>query len=587
MYTIDMLSSDDSGTYSLFRTTQTGNNYTTALILINVLLVPPPIVSTSTIPTSSVTQISSTGSVTPMVPTTQTMSPLSNETLSDSFNPIIVAVPIIIVIVVLVIITIVLLILILILLKRRKRSDHDRNVGSPSKASLTANPDSLHYLNISLEPTITSEPHYYSIPGSTNTFSNENIVETQFVSKAHNDVGQSEVQTANRNELGTFQEGSAPEYQNLSNSTDLTEYTNTPKNIQKGIDLNYMTIDESTLVPLEGEEVSNLDNQTKPNPHYVNSNLSELKHSAETEDTSHYTMMHPVTTNKPIPTTIISAKEFSKTYANYVKSGLGKDSIFHNEFQHLDLECREMSEISFVEAKKTENKIKNMHNNIFPYDENRVLLISPSYDCNYINASWINMHQFIATMHPSKATLRDFLHMIYQTEASVVVMLTTRKEKAQIIGGVSHRVCYWPKNTDEEFECENFVCKLANSTETSAFIKNELILHDTLENKGHSFIQCISPIWNEDSTLVDFSSAVNLLSRIIKQKQDMPSKPIIIHCEDGIAKTGVLMTVHNAIDEMHATKVINIFNNVKKLRRTRMHVVPTLVSMYYIDILCK
>ena len=576
MYTIGVLSLEDAGNYSLSRTTDTDNTYTTALISMNVLPAPTTIASTSTtLPTS----ISSASSVTPIAPTTQTMFPMSNETLSDSFNPIIIAVPIIIVIVVLVIIAIVLLILLLIFLKRRKRSDHDRNVGSPSKASLTMNPDSLHYLNISLEPTIASEPHYYSIPGSTNTFSNKNIVETQFVSKAHNDVAQSEVHTANRNELGTFQEGSAPEYQNVSNSTDLTKSTKTPNNIQKGIDLNYMTIDESTLVPLEGEEVPNLGNLKDPGPHYVISNLSELNHLAETEATSHYTMMHPAIANKPIPTTTISAKEFSKTYANYVKSGLGKDSIFHNEFQHLDLECGEMSEIPFVEAKKNENKVKNTHKNIFPYDENRVLLISPNYDCNYINASWINMHQFIATMHPSKATLRDFLHMIYQTEASMVVMLTTRKEKAQIIGGVSHRVCYWPKNTDEEFECENFLCKLTNSTETSAFIKNELILHDTLENKEHSFIQCISPIWNEDSTLVDFSSAVNLLNRIIKQKQDIPSKPIIIHCEDGVSKTGILMTVHNAIDEMNATKVINIFNNVKNLRRKRMHIVPTLVSV--------
>ena len=545
MYTIDMLSSDDSGTYSLFRTTQAGNNYTTALILINILPVP--------LPTS---------------------------TPRDSFNPIIVAVPIIIIIVVIVIITIVLLVPLLIFLKRRKTIYHDGNVGTPSK-TFTVNEDksSSHYINIGLEPSNTLKSHDYFVSGSPDILHNKNIVETQFVSKVHNDVGESEIGNTNRSELGTFQEGSGSNYQNGSDRTDLTESTKTSKNIQEGLELDYMTIDESALVSLEGEEVSNLDNQTKPNPHYVISNLDELVQYSETEATSHYTIMHPATTNKPIATTIISAKEFSKTYANYVKSGLGKDSTFHNEFQHLYLECRDLSEISFVEAIKPENKIKNTHKYVFPYDESRVVLISPSNDCNYINASWINMHQFIVTMHPSKATLRDFLHMIYQTEASMVVMLTTRKEKAQIIGGVSHRVCYWPKNTDEEFECENFLCKLTNSSETSAFIKNELILHDTLENKGHSFIQCISPIWNEDSTLVDFNYAVSLLTRIIKQKQDMPSKPIIIHCEDGISKTGILMTVHNAVDEINATKIINLFLNVKKLRRARMYMVPTLVSM--------
>ena len=572
IYTIDILSSDDAGTYSLFKTAQTGNNYTTALILINVLPVPP--------------------ASTPMPLTRQTMSPTTNESLNGSFNPIIIAVPIIVVVVVLVIITIVLLILLFVFCKRRKSSDHDGNVGTPSKTPLTVNLDEsyLHCINFGLEQSNTLESHYYStIPGSPDTLSTKKIVETQFVTKAHNGVGQSEVQNADINELGTVKEGSAPKYQNVFIRTDLTGSTKTPKNIQEDIYSNYMEIDKSTLVSFEGEEVLNLDIQTKPSPDYVNSNLSELKYSTETNATSYnVTKMHPVTANKPIATTIISAKEFSKTYANYVKSGLGEDSIFHNEFQHLNLECREMSEISFVEATKPENRIKNMHNNIVPYDENRVLLISPNCDCNYINASWINMHQFIATMHPSKATLRDFLHMIYQTEASMVVMLTTRNEEAQIMEGGSPRVCYWPKNTNEELECENFICKLTNFTESNAFIKNELILQDTLENKEHSFIQCISPIWNEDSTLVDFNCVVSLLNRIIKQKQDMPSKPIIIHCEDGIAKTGILMTVHNAIDEMHATKVINIFNNVRKLRRSRMHVVPTLVSIpIYIHILCK
>ena len=558
-YIIDILNSDDEGTYSLFRTTLTGNDYTTALILINVLPVPP-------------------------TTTTQTMSPGTSETLNESFNPIIIVVPIIIVIVALITIIVVLVILVLFYMKRHNSSSKN-NTGSPSKTPLAVNSytSTSNYVNTGLETSNITNPLYQPVSGLSNTFSNTNIDETHFIPEVHLCVEQSRVQNGNNNELQTVQGGSALKYEVLASSTYITtESTDATEN-----DMNYTIIDESALVPLEGDEPTNLGDGINLGLDYVYSGLNEAEYPAETDLSPYYTKMQPVIVKNPIATTIIPAKEFLKTYANYVKSGLAKESIFHKEFQQLNMECKELSEISFVEAIKPGNKTKNTHRNIFPYDENRVILISLSNDCNYINASWINQHQFIATMHPSKATLRDFLHMIYQTEASMVVMLTTRKEKAQIIGGVSHRVCYWPKNTDGKFECENFVCKLANSTETSAFIKNELILHDTLENKGHSFIQCISPIWNEDSTLVDYNYAVSLLNRIIKQKQDISSKPIIIHCENGIAKTGVLMTVHNAIDGMHATKVIDIFSNVRKLRRARMHVVPTLVSMYYIGILCK
>ncbi|KAI6654002.1 RyPTPR4a, partial [Oopsacas minuta] len=170
----------------------------------------------------------------------------------------------------------------------------------------------------------------------------------------------------------------------------------------------------------------------------------------------------------------------------------------------------------------------------------------------------------------------DFLQMIYQTEASMVIMLTTRKEKAKILSGISNRVCYWPKK-DEPINCEPFVSTLINSIETNAFVKQEICLKNTLARKEHSFTQCISPIWNEDGTVLDSLCVIAILNKIMKQKQDSNNVPIIIHCEDGISKTGIIMTVLNSIRELNIRKSIGIFNAVKNLRRQRMNMVPTLV----------
>ena len=255
----------------------------------------------------------------------------------------------------------------------------------------------------------------------------------------------------------------------------------------------------------------------------------------------------------------ITIMDFPAIYQQYVASGMGDESLFSVEFHALNEESKK-----YIERSDVARKEPNMRTN-------------PYLDCIYINPSYISEYQFIASIHPTGDTLQDFLQMIYQTEASMVIMLTTRKENAKIIGGVSNRVCYWPEK-DETLKCEPFITSLISSTETTAFVKQEISLKNALEGKDHSFTHCISPIWNEDGTVVELNSAITLLIRVIKQKRDYPLNPIIIHCEDGISKTGIFMTVFNVIKELNLRKSVNIFNAVKNMRKQRMNMVPTMVS---------
>ena len=363
----------------------------------------------------------------------------------------------------------------------------------------------------------------------------------------------------------------AKEYIELSVNTNVAEY---------------MTIDETSMLPLdietkvhnmEGPYYSNLANNPSDGNYEQVKENSEYMELNQSEPYERYTPMSAVKEKTKFVAKYIPSKDFPAAYQQYVTSGMGIHSLFPVEFQALNEESKKNIEPS-DEARREQNMRKNPLKNILPYDENRVVLDSPYFDCNYINGSYINDFQFIASIHPTVDTLQDFLQMIYQTEASMVIMLTTRKEKAKIIGGVSNRVCYWPKK-DKPLNCEPFVTSLISSTETTAFVKQEISLKNTLEGKDHSFTHCISPIWNEDGTVVEMMLAVALLIRIMKQKQDSPTVPIIIHCTDGIAKTGIIMTALNTIKELNARKSINIFNAVKNLRKQRNNMVPTLVSL--------
>ena len=352
----------------------------------------------------------------------------------------------------------------------------------------------------------------------------------------------------------------------------------------------YMTIDETTMIPLEPlnepkqRAFQNIAFESTLTQRYDDINETntmepnnELNHTTPQGD---YVTMSSVKEEKKFVPKFIPTKEFPDTYQQYLASGIENDSLFSIEFTNLTEHTRINVELETDEALKIENTTKNPFRNIIPFDENRVILDSPYFDCNYINASWLESYQFIASIHPTKDTHRDFLQMIYQTEASMVIMLTTRKDKAKIISGISNCLCYWPKK-EEPIECEPFLTILMASTETNAFIKQEIALKNTLQGTEHRFIQCISPIWNEDSTVADMTPVVALLNRILKQIQEYPSKPVIIHCEDGISKTGILLSGINSVKELTHKKSINIFNYVKNLRRQRMKMVPTLVSDLY------
>ncbi|KAI6658178.1 Macrophage mannose receptor 1 [Oopsacas minuta] len=354
---------------------------------------------------------------------------------------------------------------------------------------------------------------------------------------------------------------------------------------KKYIDLSVNTNPDDMTI--DGTSITTLDAPTNPNERGY-ANLSNIPHQNVTKKEKRgyiemkevltyeeYTPMNPVEEENKFTAKFIPIKEFPTMYQQYVESGIGNDSLFSVEFQKLNEDSKKAVASESYDALKKGNLQKNPIKNILPFDENRVVLDSPHFVCDYINASWLESFQFIATINPTLETHLDFLQMIYQTEASMVIMLTTRKEKATILSGISNRICYWPKK-DEPINCEPFVSTLINSTETNAFVKQEISLKNTLAGKEHSFTQCISPIWNEDGTVFEMALADILLIRIMKQKQDSNNVPIIIHCENGISKTGIIMTVLNSIRELNMRKSISIFNAVKNLRRQRINMAPTL-----------
>ena len=278
-------------------------------------------------------------------------------------------------------------------------------------------------------------------------------------------------------------------------------------------------------------------------------------------------------------TTSIITTEFLNTYKLYMKSEYdGYVSVFFQQFSELNYQCEKgfspACETALLECNKDKNPVKH----VLPYDINRVDLSSLHWEENYINATSLDSGQIIITIHPTQNTLRDFYQLIYQMNPSLIVMLSSPKKLKQIEQRKSDRVVYWP-TPGNPLQAEPFTVTHSNN-EASPFIRNIFDIIHTIDNNTRSCTQIISTDWNEKDE-PKLENIISLIQTILEFQKQSPAAPVLIHCEDGAGKSGVLYTVYKAIKESKEKGLIDIFHVVKKLRSERMNSVSNLVSWIY------
>ncbi|XP_074007393.1 receptor-type tyrosine-protein phosphatase C isoform X2 [Numenius arquata] len=250
---------------------------------------------------------------------------------------------------------------------------------------------------------------------------------------------------------------------------------------------------------------------------------------------------------------------------------------------------------------REENKSKNRNANIIPYDFNRVP-IRHEDECNkegdhdsddssdedsdceesskYINASFITGYwgpkAMIATQGPLQETICDFWEMVFQRKVKVIVMLTDLKEGDQ-------ELCaqYWGegKQTYDGIEVQMTDVNCCPSYTIRAFDVTHLKTKETQKVYQYQYHK-----W---SGLDVPENPKDLVSMILNLKQKVPvrpvtednrstrSVPLVIHCRDGSQKTGVFCALMTLLESAEVEEVIDVFQVVKALRRTRLGVVST------------
>ncbi|NXX40790.1 PTPRC phosphatase, partial [Tricholaema leucomelas] len=251
-------------------------------------------------------------------------------------------------------------------------------------------------------------------------------------------------------------------------------------------------------------------------------------------------------------------------------------------------------------GKREENKSKNRNSNIIPYDFNRVPIRledergkegehdsddssdeESDYEesSKYINASFITGYwgakAMIATQGPLQETISDFWQMVFQRKVKVIIMLTELKEGDQ-------ELCaqYWgeEKQTYDSIEVQMTDATCCPSYTIRAFDLTHLKMKETQKVYQYQYHK-----W---SGLDVPENPKDLVSMILNLKQKVPAKavsedkssrsiPLVVHCRDGSQQTGVFCALMTLLESAEIEEVIDVFQVVKALRRTRLGVVST------------
>uniref|UniRef100_A0A8D0HK33 Receptor-type tyrosine-protein phosphatase C n=1 Tax=Sphenodon punctatus TaxID=8508 RepID=A0A8D0HK33_SPHPU len=295
--------------------------------------------------------------------------------------------------------------------------------------------------------------------------------------------------------------------------------------------------------------------------------------------------------------TEVSLSELHPYLNNLKKQDPPSDpSLLESEFQRLPTYRGWRTQKN---GNREENKSKNRNSNTIPYDYNRVPIkqeeeksrdsehisdesSDEESDCDeptmYINASFISGYwgprEIIAAQGPLKETINDFWQMIFQRKVKVIVMLTDLKD-----GDKELCAQYWGdgKQTYDSLEVElNDVNKSSSYT---------ILVFDLTHKKRKETRKVFQYQFHKWRGSDIPENPKDLVTMILNLKQKLPAKTesnryhknimTVVHCCDGSEQTGVFCALLNLLESAETEDVIDVFQEVKSLRRDRAGMVPS------------
>ncbi|CAL1293495.1 unnamed protein product [Larinioides sclopetarius] len=318
----------------------------------------------------------------------------------------------------------------------------------------------------------------------------------------------------------------------------------------------------------------------KPEPvHTVNSpkKIRSLSQEGQASSSSHSSTSswneEPVTSNMDIST--------GHMILSYMEDHLKNKDRLDREWEAL---CAYEAELCATSsATQPQNIKKNRYTDVLPYDHSRLILneLTNVSGSDYINASSITDHDprnpaYIATQGPLPQTAADFWQMIWEQGSVVIVMLSRLMENGV---AMCHR--YWPEEGSEVYHiyevhlvsehiwCDDYLVR-------SFYLKNLRTTETRTVTQFHFMSWPDNGVPNSTKALLEFRRKVNKSYR-------GRSCPIVVHCSDGIGRTGTYCLIDMVLNRMaKGAKEIDIAATLEHVRDQRAGMVKTKAQFEFV-----
>nr|XP_039259572.1 receptor-type tyrosine-protein phosphatase mu-like [Styela clava] len=235
---------------------------------------------------------------------------------------------------------------------------------------------------------------------------------------------------------------------------------------------------------------------------------------------------------------------------------------------------KEFENLAFAESL---NQTKKEDDHV-PRIRNRVVIVRQpedtewiSIDANYIEAYNKNA-QIIAAQGPYKSTVEYFWRAVLDNSVNTIVMVDAPGNDAT---SQDESVCYWPKSTSETLQLNFIKIQLEAESRRRGNIERRFKILRT--NQPQRIVtQYQYPDWSLKSVPEDATGILDLVYMLQSDSTWETNGATMVHCSDGLGRTGVFCTILNVIDRLKYEGRIDIFRTVKDLRDNRPGVVKTL-----------
>ncbi|ESO87548.1 hypothetical protein LOTGIDRAFT_127740 [Lottia gigantea] len=216
-----------------------------------------------------------------------------------------------------------------------------------------------------------------------------------------------------------------------------------------------------------------------------------------------------------------------------------------------------------------------MNLTFFIVDDTRVILEPLADDPNsdYINACYITVSYNLMSLYyhipgPIGVNMEEFIRMIWDVDASKIVMLTNLFENA-----IEKCKQYWP-DIGKTQQFGQIYMKLIKEEVYAHFTIREIQI--TKDSNSRIFRQYHYTSWPDKGVPSDIASLVEFRNKVNKSSSKR-SGPMIVHCSAGIGRTGTYLALDYLIQQAQAENSVDIFSCVSQMRQERVNMVQTLV----------